>query len=199
MLTVLLRPITYALIWSCIFLESGLLIFLFLPGDSLLFTAGFLASQKLLNIWILVAGCFVASVTGNMLGYAIGEKAGKRYFFNPEKKPRFIKRRQVAKTKHFFRMYGAITIVIARFVPIVRTLAPFMAGIVKMPYRQFMIYNAIGALLWGVGLCLLGYALGNLIPIEYINKYLLPIIHHYYEFAGDVAHDYLPPEALGTE
>lgn len=197
MLTVLLRPLTYAIIWSCIFLESGLLIFLFLPGDSLIFTAGFLASQDLLNIWVLCIGCFIASVTGNMLGYAIGEKAGKRYFI--QNKSRFIKRRHIARTKHFYRLYGSITIVIARFVPIVRTLAPFMAGIVKMPYRHFMIYNAIGALLWGVGLSLLGYALGNIIPVEYINKYLLPIIHHYYEFAGDVAQDILPPEALGSE
>lgn len=194
MLTAFLRPMTYMAIWSCIFLENGLLIFLFLPGDSLLFTAGFLASQDLLNIWILTLGCFIASVTGNMLGYAIGEKAGTRYFRTDQ--ARFIKRRHVAKTKHFYRQYGAITIVIARFVPIVRTLAPFMAGVVKMPYRTFMVYNAIGALLWGVGLCLLGHALGNIIPVEYIQKYLLPIIHHYYEFANEVATDILPPEAL---
>ena len=136
-------------IFAIIFAESGLLIGFFLPGDSLLFTAGFLASAPSsvdeslhLNLPVLIVGCVVAAVAGDQVGYVIGQKAGPKLFSRPDS--RFFKQEHVAKAEGFFDKYGAKTIVLARFVPVVRTFAPVVAGVSKMHYRTFVTFNVIG-------------------------------------------------------
>jgi membrane-associated protein len=157
-----------------VFAESGLLIGFFLPGDSLLFTAGLLASQDKfgLNFPVILVGCFVAAVVGDQVGYLFGNRAGPTLFRRENSK--LFKQEYVHRTKAFFEHHGPKTIVIARFVPIVRTFAPILAGVGEMPYRVFFKYNVIGALLWAVGVTSAGYILGETIPS--IDRYLLPII-----------------------
>ena len=146
-----------------VFAESGLLIGFFLPGDSLLFIAGFLASSaggsKLSLPWVIVAIVSMA-IAGDQVGYVIGKKAGPAIFNRP--KSRLFDPAHVTKAQGFFDKYGARTIVIARFVPVVRTFAPVVAGVGKMHYRTFVRYNIVGGLLWGVGLPVLGYFLGQI-------------------------------------
>jgi len=168
------HPWHYVVLFAIIFAESGILIGMFLPGDSLLFTMGFLAYKGDLNIWILLPLFFIAAFTGDQVGYYIGNKAGGAFFKNEN--ARILKPSHVIKTHDFFEKHGPKTIVLARFVPIVRTIAPIMAGTGNMKYGTFIKFNAFGALLWGVGVTLLGYFLGELIGEENIDKYLLPII-----------------------
>ncbi len=168
-----LTPYAEVAIWLIIFAETGLLIGFFLPGDSLLFTAGLLAGQEKLNIALLLPGVFIAAFIGDQVGYTIGQKIGPRLFNKPDS--RFFKQEYVTHTKNFFAKHGSKTIVIARFVPVVRTFAPVLAGVGEMDRRTFVIYNLVGAFLWAVGITLLGYALGDLVG-ESIDKYLLPII-----------------------
>ena len=157
-----------------IFAESGLLIGFFLPGDSLLFTAGLLVSQDVLNVSlpVLLVGCFVAAVVGDQVGYMFGNRVGPALFRRPDS--RIFKQHYVEQSRSFFERHGARTIVIARFVPIVRTFAPILAGVGDMPYRTFVTFNVLGGLLWAVGVTTLGYFLGEAIPS--VDKYLLPII-----------------------
>jgi membrane-associated protein len=155
-----------------VFAESGLLIGFFLPGDSLLFTAGLLASQGKLNLPVILVGCFVAAVAGDQVGYAFGRRVGPALFRRPES--RLFKHENVEKAQSYFERYGVKTIVLARFVPVVRTFAPIVAGVGKMEYRTFVRFNVIGGLLWGVGVTMLGYILGDTVPD--IDKYLLPVI-----------------------
>jgi membrane-associated protein len=157
---------------TIVFAESGLLIGFFLPGDSLLFTAGLLASQGVLNFPVVVVGCFLAAVTGDQVGYAFGARVGPALFRRPDS--RVFKQEYVERARRFFERYGAKTVVLARFVPVVRTFAPILAGVGTMPYRVFVTFNVIGALLWAVGVTTLGYVLGESIPN--IDQYLLPII-----------------------
>jgi membrane-associated protein len=158
-------------IWAIIFAESGLFIGFFLPGDSLLFTAGFLASQGLLNIGVLVIGCFICAVLGDSVGYATGSRFGHR-LFNKEDSFLFHKKNLV-RAQAFYETHGRKTIILARFLPVVRTFAPIVAGIAKMHYPTFLKYNLVGGLAWTFGLTLLGFGLGNIIPD--VDKYLLPI------------------------
>lgn len=152
-----------------IFAESGLLIGFFLPGDSLLFFAGFLASNAggrlLPGLPATAAVAFVAAVVGDQVGYLFGKKVGPSLFDRPQSK--FFKPSHVAKAQEFFDKHGAKTIVLARFVPIVRTFAPIVAGVGNMKYRTFVMYNLIGGALWGIGITSLGYFLGE---IEFIEK-----------------------------
>jgi membrane-associated protein len=164
----------YLVIWGIVFAESGLLIGFFLPGDSLLFIAGFLASQHLLNIAVLIFGAFVCAVFGDNVGYYTGHKLGRRLFQKEDNW--FFHKKNLVKTQSFYEKYGTKTIVLARFMPIVRTFAPIVAGIGSMHYRTFMSYNLIGGLLWTMGISLLGYFLGKVIPPDQVDKYLLPII-----------------------
>lgn len=168
-----LSPYGEVVLWLIIFAETGLLIGFFLPGDSLLFTAGILAGQGKLNVWMVVIGCFVAAVLGDQVGYTIGERAGPRLFRKPDS--RVFKQEYIDRTRAFFEKHGPKTIIIARFVPVVRTFAPTLAGVGEMPRRTFLRYNVVGALLWAVGLTLLGYVLGDVIG-EDIDTYLLPIV-----------------------
>lgn len=171
-LQTILPAIGYLGIFSIIFAESGLLIGFFLPGDSLLFTAGFLASQGIFDIRLMVIGCFIAAVVGDNVGYMFGHKVGRR-LFRREKSllfhPDHIKKAQV-----FYEKHGGKTIILARFLPAVRTFAPILAGVGSMSYRTFFLYNLIGGFLWAVMLPLTGYFLGSVVPD--VDKYLLPII-----------------------
>ena len=157
-----------------VFAESGLLIGFFLPGDSLLFTAGLLSSQDKfgLNFPVILVGCFAAAVIGDQVGYQIGKRAGPALFRRPNS--RLFKQEYVHRTKDFFEHHGPKTIVLARFVPIVRTFAPVLAGVGEMPYRTFVRFNVVGGFLWAVGVTTAGYVLGETIPS--IDRYLLPII-----------------------
>lgn len=159
-------------IFAIIFAESGLLIGFFLPGDSLLFSAGFLASRGFLDIWWLMIGCFIAAVLGDSVGYAFGRRVGKRLFHRQDSV--FFHKDNLEKAKAFYEKHGKKTIIIARFMPVVRTFAPIVAGIGDMHYRTFVTYNILGGLLWAVGLPIAGYFLGKLIPD--VDKYLIPIV-----------------------
>ena len=155
-----------------VFAESGLFFGFFLPGDSLLFTAGLFAAQGILNLPLILIGCFVAAVVGDQVGYVFGRRVGPALFRRPDS--RLFKQEYVTRAQAFFEKHGPKTIVLARFVPIVRTFAPILAGVGSMRYRTFLSYNLIGGFLWAVGVTLLGYGLGELIPD--IDAYLLPII-----------------------
>jgi membrane-associated protein len=156
-----------------IFAETGLLIGFFLPGDSLLFTGGILASQGNLNIAVIAIGCFLAAVIGDQVGYTIGHRAGPPLFRRPDS--RIFKQRYVDRTKEFFDKHGPKTILLARFVPVVRTFAPVLAGVGEMDRRTFTTYNVVGGFVWAVGVTVAGYILGSAIGSD-IDKYLLPII-----------------------
>ncbi|MBI5138366.1 MAG: VTT domain-containing protein [Candidatus Vogelbacteria bacterium] len=161
----------YLGIMLVVFIESGLFIF-FLPGDSLLFTAGFLASQNYFSLPLLLAICFIAAVAGDSAGYAVGKKMGQKLFARPD--TWYFKKDHLEKTKNYFEKYGKKTIIIARFVPIVRTFAPLLAGVGEMKYQTFISYNVIGGALWVFGLTMGGYVLGS--NVKNVDKYLLPII-----------------------
>lgn len=157
-----------------VFAESGLLIGFFLPGDSLLFTAGLFAARGDLNIVVILVGCFAAAVLGDQVGYAFGKRVGPALFKKQDSK--LFKQEYILRADEFFERHGAKTIVLARFVPVVRTFAPILAGVGSMRYRTFLTFNIVGALLWAVGVTLLGYLLGDAIGEDNIDKYLLPII-----------------------
>lgn len=154
----------YGILFLIIFVETGLVVMPFLPGDSLLFATGMLAAQypESLNVWIVIGLLLIAAITGDSLNYAIGKNVGDRMlnFKIFGKKP--VQPEHIDKTHEFYNKYGSKTIVIARFVPIVRTLAPFVAGIGRMHYPTFISYNIIGAILWVVGITLAGFFLGNI-------------------------------------
>lgn len=150
---------TYLILFLIIFCETGLVVFPYLPGDSLLFVAGTLAGAGYLNLEILILTLIVAAVLGDSANYWIGNTFGMKVL---EKKYSLVKREQLEKTEQYFTQYGGLTIVIARFTPFIRTFAPFLAGIGKMNYRWFLTYNVIGAVLWVSGIVLGGYFLGSL-------------------------------------
>ena len=154
---------TYLILFLIIFVETGVVIMPFLPGDSLLFASGMLAAQPNdLNVWLLIAILLVAAITGDSLNYSIGKNFGMRITRFKLFGKQMVTNEQIAKTHSFYAKYGSKTIVIARFVPIVRTLAPFVGGIGNMNYATFLTYNILGAILWVVGITLAGYFLGNI-------------------------------------
>jgi membrane-associated protein len=170
-----------------IFAESGLMVGFFLPGDSLLFTAGFLASQGYVNVHMLAWVCFVAAVVGDSVGYAFGKRMGPRLLKRPDGK--IFKKKYLAQAEAFYQEHGKKTIIIARFTPIVRTFAPIVAGLGNMHYRTFLSYNVIGGALWTLGLTYAGYFLGRAIPgvenylepmiLFVVFLSLLPALHHF--------------------
>jgi membrane-associated protein len=168
----IIATLGYFGITAIVFAESGLLFGFFLPGDSLLFTAGFLASQGTFNIWLLTALCFAAAVAGDSVGYAFGHKVGRRLFHRKESW--LFHKENLLKAERFYEVHGKRTIILARFLPVIRTFAPIVAGIGKMHYRTFLAYNVIGGLLWAVGLTVSGYYLGRLIPD--VDRYLIPAV-----------------------
>ncbi len=163
---------TYVLLFSVIFCETGLVITPFLPGDSLLFIAGAIASHGVLNAHVLVALLIIAAILGDTVNYWIGNRVGHKIF---DRQPKwFFKQEHFDYTHRFFQRHGGKTIIIARFVPIVRTFAPFVAGVGRMNYRWFLSYNVIGAIIWVSLLTYAGYFFGN-IPIIKNNLTLVII------------------------
>ncbi|MBP6889228.1 MAG: VTT domain-containing protein [Candidatus Moranbacteria bacterium] len=155
-----------------VFAETGLFLGFFLPGDSLLFVAGLLAAQGLFVLPILIVVLLVAAITGNMVGYWFGKKVGPKLFERDDSF--FFHKAHVRRAQSFYEKHGAKTIMLARFIPIVRTFGPIVAGIAGMNYRSFLTYNILGAVLWTVGLTSGGYLFGNLITD--VDRYLLPVI-----------------------
>jgi membrane-associated protein len=161
----------YIGLFAIIFSETGLFVGFFLPGDSLLFTAGLFAARGQLDIVVLICLLLTAAILGNSTGYLIGRKAGQALYNRPQS--RFFRRDHLLKTKEFYEKYGAFTIVMAQFMPFARTFAPVVAGIGEMQYRRFITYNILGAILWVNSMTLLGYFLGTLVPgirnyLEYV-------------------------------
>lgn len=169
----LIQTIGYIGVFGMVLVESGLLIGFFFPGDSLLFTAGFLASQGFFDITTLALGCFIAAVLGDSGGYFIGHKFGRR-LFNKEDSILFHKD-HLKKAEAFYEKHGGKTIILARFMPVIRTFAPVVAGIGSMNYSTFIVYNVVGAFLWAVCITLAGYFLGTLIPAEVADKSIIGI------------------------
>lgn len=170
--TEFLISLGYTGLFAVVFAESGLLIGFFFPGDSLLFTAGLLASQGTLNITVVVLGCVIAAIAGDSVGYAFGRRIGPRLFQREDS--RFFKHSHLERARAFYERHGGKTLILARFIPVVRTFAPIVAGIGQMKYRAFLSYNVVGGLLWAVGLPVLGYQLGERIPN--IDRYIFPIL-----------------------
>jgi membrane-associated protein len=150
---------TYFILFAIIFCETGLVVFPYLPGDSLLFVAGALSGAGFLKVEILIPVLIAAAVIGDSVNYWIGYTTGMKIF---EKNYSLVKKEQLKKTEEYFARYGGLTIVIARFVPFIRTFAPFLAGVGKMSYRWFLMYNVLGAVLWISGFVLAGYFFGSL-------------------------------------
>ncbi len=161
-----------------IFAESGLLLGFFLPGDTLLFTAGFLATNNLLGVSIhmLVLILIAAAITGQSVGYWFGAKAGPRIF--RRKSSAFFHPDNITRAEKFYEQYGPVTILLARFVPVVRTFVPIVAGVAKMNYKTFTFYNILGALLWAGGVTYFGYFAGGFFEARgiTIDHLILPII-----------------------
>lgn len=159
-------------ITAVVFAETGLLLGFFLPGDSLLFTAGVLAAADVLPIGWLVVLTGAAAIVGDSVGYAIGRRVGPKLFTREDSI--VFHRDHLLRAHAFFERYGAKAVVLARFMPIVRTFTPVLAGVGRMRYGVFLAYNVVGGILWAVGLPFLGYFLGNVIPD--IDRYLLPMV-----------------------
>ena len=180
----LLRTGGYLLLFAIVFAESGLLIGFFLPGDSLLFVAGMAAAGTLvpdgsqhvhMNIWIVIAVVVVAAVSGDQAGYAIGQRAGPALFRRDDS--RWFKREHLDRAERFFERHGPRSIVLARFVPIVRTFCPVVAGASRMQHRTFLRFNVVGGVLWGAGVTSLGYFLGNVAVVrDHVEIALLAVV-----------------------
>lgn len=166
----------YVVLFAVIFAESGLFFGFFLPGDSLLLTVGLFAYKypDRLNLWILLPLLFVAAVLGDNVGYWFGRKAGPPLF--KREKSLLFRPKNLLAAHAFYEKHGGKTIVLARFMPFIRTFAPIVAGAVNMHYQRFMMFNLLGGLLWAVGVTLAGYALGSVFPPETLDRYFLIIV-----------------------
>jgi membrane-associated protein len=153
-------PWLYALLFAIIFAETGLVVFPFLPGDSILFISGTVIAAAGLNVHLLVALLIVAAIAGDSVNYSIGHYIGPKVFDKPDS--RWFRQQHLRRTQAFYDKYGGVTIIIGRFVPIVRTFAPFLAGVAGMSYRRFLSFNVIGAILWISSLVYAGYLFGNI-------------------------------------
>ncbi len=168
----LIKAFGYLGVWSVVFAETGLLIGFFLPGDSLLFLSGFLASQGFFNILVLSIGIFVAGVIGDNTGYVFGKKTGPMIFKREDSL--FFNKKNLIKAQNFYNKYGALTIVLARFIPVIRTFAPIVAGVGEMEYKKFLVFNIFGGFLWAFSITFAGYYLPTIFPDA--EKYLTLII-----------------------
>ena len=171
-LAVLIKTVGLIGLFVIVFAETGLFLGFFFPGDSLLFVAGLLAAQGFFSPEALIVTIAVAAITGNMAGYWFGARVGPKLFDREDSL--FFKKQYVHRAQAFYDEHGAKTIALARFVPIVRTFAPIVAGIARMRYRAFLLYNIIGGFVWTVLLVLIGYLFGNL--ISDVDRYILPVI-----------------------
>lgn len=180
---------TYAILFAIIFFETGVVVLPFLPGDSLLFAAGSLAALpgSPLNVWAMVGLLILAAVLGDTLNYHIGDYLGPRVFSGNS---RFLKREHLERTQQFYEKHGAKTIILARFIPIIRTFAPFVAGVGTMSYGKFLSYNVVGAVLWVALLTLAGYFFGqipvvqknfSLVVLAIIGLSVLPVVFEFFK------------------
>ncbi len=165
-----------------IFAESGIIFGIFFPGDSLLFVAGLLAANGFISLLLAILTVIIAAVLGDSVGYWFGNSMGSRLYARPDS--RFFKHEYLERTEKFYQRYGGRAIVLARFVPIVRTIAPILAGVSSMRYRSFLIYNILGAILWGAGVVLIGFSLGSIFPNS--EQFIFPIA------LGIIAMSFLP-------
>lgn len=166
----LVKAAGYLGLFGIIFAETGLLFGFVLPGDSLLFTAGILASQGYLNVWLVITALFIGVLFGDNTGYWLGRKLGPKIFVKEESL--FFRKSHLEKSHAFFEKHGSKALILARFIPVIRTFAPTLAGVGKMNYLKFLSFSIIGSLLWSVGLTLLGYYLGKSIPN--VDVYIIP-------------------------
>ncbi|MBE0659703.1 MAG: VTT domain-containing protein [Bryobacteraceae bacterium] len=165
----------YALLFAIVFAETGLLVGFFLPGDSLLFTVGVVAGAGGLNIVTINIALMVAAIVGDAVGYMLGRSTGARIFDRPDS--RFFKREHLIRTHEFYEKHGGKTIIYARFIPIIRTFAPFVAGVAGMSYPRFLSFNIFGGIGWVFSLTMLGYSLGNVAVVrEHFEKVIVGII-----------------------
>jgi membrane-associated protein len=180
---------TYAILFMIVFLETGIVVTPFLPGDSLLFATGAFASQGSLSITYTIFLLLLAAILGDAANYYIGKKFGQKLIGT-----RFIKKEYIDRTHSFYERYGGKTIIIARFVPIIRTFAPFLAGVGTMSYRKFFSYNVVGAVLWVFSLCLAGYYFGampivkenfGLVVVAIIVISILPAVIEYLKIRSE--------------
>jgi membrane-associated protein len=160
----------YAVLVTIVFAETGLFFGFFLPGDSLLVVAGLAAAQGYLDITTMILLLCAAAIAGNAVGYWFGHKLGPRLFSRPDS--RLFKKAHLEKARAFYEQHGGKAIVLARFIPVVRTFATIVAGAANMDYRRFLFYNVVGAIIWVVSMCLLGYFLGKRISPEVMGRYL---------------------------
>ncbi len=172
----LIKIVGYIGIFAIVFAESGLLVGFFLPGDSLLFTAGLLASQGYFDITWLVSLIFIGAVFGDNVGYAFGRSVGPKIFRREDSI--LFHKKNLVRARDFYKKYGPMTIVLARFMPVVRTFAPIVAGVGEMKYKTFMFYNIFGGFIWSFGLTLSGYYLVKIIPgvEKYVSWIIIGII-----------------------
>jgi membrane-associated protein len=170
-LTAAYGPWVYGILFLIVFCETGLVVTPFLPGDSLLFVAGAITLHGTLDVHLLVALLIIAAILGDALNYSIGRFFGLRLFSNPESK--IFRREHLALTRSFYARHGGKTIILARFVPIVRTFAPFVAGMSHMNYRRFAAYNVVGAIFWVTSFTYAGYWFGNLPVVKENLHYLI--------------------------
>jgi len=178
-----ITTVGYIGVFAIVFAESGLFFGFFLPGDSLLLTAGLLASRGVLNELILVPGIFAAAVLGDSVGYWFGNKTGPHIFNRPSSL--LFRRENLLKAKAFYDKHGGKTITLARFMPFIRTFVPIVAGAVSMEYRRFLLFNVIGAFFWGVGVTMLGFGLGRAFgSIEGVDKYFTLLVLAFFLIPG---------------
>jgi membrane-associated protein len=168
----LIKTFGYLGLFFIVFAESGMFFGFFFPGDSLLFTAGILASQGFLNIWVLVPLLIIAAITGDSAGYWMGNKFGS--WLLRKKDSLFFKKKYLDDARVYYDKHGGKTLILARFIPAIRTFAPIVAGMAKMEYSKFLSFNIVGGIIWGAGMTLFGYTLGNILPSA--EKYFLLII-----------------------
>ena len=168
--------IAYLLIFATIFAECGLLVGFFLPGDSLLFGLGILAATHTLALWPILIAAAIGAISGNIVGYLIGKKAGHSLFSGQHNW--LFSQKHLHTAQAFYAKYGNATVILSRFVPIVRTFAPVVAGAAEMPYRPFVFYSVIGGLAWSVVVTILGYYLGQLFPNldKYVTYVLVAVV-----------------------
>lgn len=185
----LVRAVGYPGLFAAVFAETGVFFMFFLPGASMLFTAGLLASHGYFNVWILAPLITTAAILGDNFGYWFGSQVGHALYKREDS--RFFKKAYLEKTRLFYEKHGVRAIVFARFVPIVRTFAPILAGVAEMRYRTFFTYNVVGGLLWGAGVTFGGYFLGEFVPgadryftaiiVGIIIATLIPLILEWYK------------------
>lgn len=168
----IIEALGYLGIFCIVLAESGIFVGFFLPGDSLLLTAGLLATQGVLNLWVLLIIIPIAAILGDSIGYSFGRYIGPRLFTRQDSF--FFNKKHIDRARDFYERHGSRAILLSRFIPIVRTFVPIIAGVGHMKYRTFLLFNALGGVLWSVVFVLLGYFLGRAVPD--LEHYIIPLV-----------------------